>query len=133
MIFGNNDKRQKHTIPDFLHANKDLLVFVCDPKTDNIIVAYKDAMVSGQLKSADGKRLRVVKGVLTHSIFDKHIDGFLGGVSELIKLKIMDKAGNQFFKFIDGALFNVSKRLRENKREKVGRVESRVKDKVVQL
>lgn len=117
MIFG-NDNRLKKTIPEFLHANKDLLIFICDPKSDNIIVAHKDAIVTGRLKSADGKSIHVVKGVLSHSLFEKNTDLFLSGIAELIKLPMLDKAGNEFYKFIDGALFNISKNLRDRRRAK---------------
>lgn len=105
---------------DFAHANKDLLIIVCDPKSDNMMVAYKDKIVTGVIKSVQGKKQHVVKNVLYQGGFEKHIDGFLGSLVEILKVNL--KAGGHFFKFIDGALFNLSKALHKDKKPMAGAV-----------
>ncbi len=103
------------SMQDFAHRHKNLLVIICDPKTDEIQVTYKDKFVKGKIKAVDGKKLHVVKSMLLESQFDKHIDGFIGSLVETLKLSVM--AGGHFYKFLDGALFNISKAL--SKKSKV--------------
>lgn len=102
-----------YTVPDFAHAHKDLLVIVCDPKTDNIFVGYGDQIVSGRIKTALGKELNVVRNVLDHSQFKENVNPFITGIMEVLQLPL--KAGNQLYQFIDGALFAISKALRKDK------------------
>lgn len=112
-IFKKQKDVMEMTVPEFAHAHPDLLIIVCDPKTDNIFVGHNDAIVSGKIKSLEGTKMHVVKDVLQHSQFAKSIDPFLTGVLEVLKLPL--KAGNQFYQFLDGALFNISKALRKDK------------------
>lgn len=116
MFFKKKKSVTKMDISEFAHANKDLLIIVCDPKTDNIFVGYKDKVVSARMKTADGKRMRVVKNVLIHSQFKKHVDPFLHGIAQALQLPFTK--GNQFYQFLDGALFNISKALRKDKPQK---------------
>lgn len=101
----------RETVPGFAALHKDLLVIVCDPKSDNIFVGYNNFVVSAKMKSADGKKTHVVREVLKHSQFDKSIDSFLVGIMEVMRLPL--KAGSVFYNFLDGALFNISKALRK--------------------
>lgn len=112
MIF-NRDERQLYTVKEFAHANKDLLIIVADPKTDRVFATYKDRFVNGRLKSADGKKTRVVKDVLKYSHFHRSIDQYIASLVETLHLPVLK--GNQFFQFIDGAIFNIAKALRKNK------------------
>lgn len=100
---------------DFAHENHDLLVIVADPKTDQMFVAYKDRMVLGHVKSADGKKLRVVHDVVRQSAmksqFDEAIDRLMGGMVDVLKLGL--KEGNQFYSFISDVLYNFQDRSKE--------------------
>jgi hypothetical protein len=106
-MFTNRKKLNELTVPEFANRHKDLLVIVCDPKTDNMFVGYGGAMVSGKIKSATGEKLHVVKDMLAHSQFKKNINPFLTGIMEIMQLPL--KAGNLFYQFLDGAIFNISK------------------------
>lgn len=97
------------SVPEFVSANKDLLIIVADPKTDSIYVAYNNKIVAGNIKSADGKKLHLVRGVLKDSLFRKNIDLFIASIVDTIKLPL--RKGNQFFMFLDGAIFNIAKSL----------------------
>jgi hypothetical protein len=101
-------------VPDFAQKNKNLLVIVCDPKTDMIFVGKGGEMVLGRIKSADGKQMSVVKNVLDNSQFKTAVNPFIVALLEALQLPM--KAGNLFYQFIDGALFNISKALARKKK-----------------
>lgn len=92
----------------FAHENKDLLIIVGDPLTDNMFVAYKDKMVLGKIKSLDGAEQSVVRDVLKRSSvksqFDLALELFLSGFSDLLKVGLTQ--GNQFYSFISNVLFH---------------------------
>lgn len=104
-------KNSANTIPDFAHANRKLLMIICDPENDSITVCYKDRFASGKIKSATGKSTHVVKDVLKHSRFERTIGDFIGTIAETLNLPLVK--GNQFYQFIDGALYKISKALSE--------------------
>jgi hypothetical protein len=97
-----------------MHENKDLLVIICDPKTDNIYVSYKDAMAAGKIKSPTGKKLHVIKGVLRESLFKDNIDMFITGMVETLKIPL--RKGNQFMMFLDGAVYSIAKTIQQRKK-----------------
>lgn len=102
-------------VQQFAHHHQNYLVIVCDPRDDNIFVAFRNKQISGRIRSEDGLNHHVVKGVLNHSTFEREIDRFLGGLIYSIKCPLDDKKGNLFYSFIDGALFNISKALKLKK------------------
>lgn len=104
-----------YSVKEFAHANKDLLIIVCDPKTDRIFATYKDKFVNGTIKSPLGKKSKVVKDVLKYSRFNENVDQYLTAIMETLHLP-MWKA-NHFFKFIDGALYNIAKSLRKKRKD----------------
>lgn len=108
--------RNLYTIKEFGHINKDLLIIVCDPKTDRMYAMYKDRFVNAKIKTTSGKQSHVVREVLRHSQFEKNIDGFLGSLMETLQLPIMK--ANQFYQTIDGFLFAIAKSLRKKRSEK---------------
>lgn len=108
-MFTSRKKKLGMSVPEFVSANKDLLIIVADPKTDSIYVAYNNKIVAGNIKSADGKKLHVVRSVLKDSLFQKNIDLFIASIVDTIKLPL--RKGNQFFMFLDGAIFNIAKSL----------------------
>ena len=109
-------------VPDFAHAHKDLLVIVCDPKTDNIFVGYNDIVVSGRIKSAVGKRMHVVRDVLRYSQFNSGVDLLIAQIAETLKLSL--KHGRLFYQFLDGALFNIARTWKHKKERREGAIES---------
>lgn len=113
MIF-NKDERQLYTIKEFAHANKNLLIIVCDPDSDRMFVSHKDRFVNGRIKSAKGIKTHVVKDVLKYSRFHVTIDQFISSLVETLHLPVWKGGANQFFQFIDGAVFNIAKNLRKH-------------------
>lgn len=113
-------KVMPYEVPEFAQKHPELLFIVCDPKTDAIFVGHKNEMVLGNIKSADGKKMKVVRDVLDHSQFKGAINPFITGLLEALQLPL--RAGNLFYQFIDGALYNISKSLM--RRPKPGAVKS---------
>uniref|UniRef100_A0A6H1ZAY3 Uncharacterized protein n=1 Tax=viral metagenome TaxID=1070528 RepID=A0A6H1ZAY3_9ZZZZ len=105
--------RKMLNIQQFARNHRGYLVIVCDPKDDTMFMSYRGRQVSAKIKSEDGRNHKVVKGVLKHSIFEREIDRFIGGIMQGMKLSL--EHGNQFYQFIDGALFNISKSLKKKK------------------
>jgi hypothetical protein len=97
----------RNQLGEFAHENRDVLIIVGDPKTDQMFVAYKDKMVLGSIKSLDGKSMHVIKDVLRQSAmkssFDAAIDSFTGGLVDVLKVGL--EGGNQFFSHISNVLF----------------------------
>lgn len=106
-------KRKILNIQQFAHNHRNYLVIVCDPKDDTMFVSYRNKQVSARIKSEDGLNHHVVKGVLKHSIFEREIDRYIGGLVYGLKLPL--QYGSDFYKFLDGALFNISKSLKDKK------------------
>ena len=119
-IYGLFDQegRRSRRISEFCHYNRDLLVIVADPKTDKLFMSYRDKIVANQIKNAEGYKTHVVKGILSHSKFNKEIDNFIVAIMESLHLSLED--GNQFYQWIDGALFNIAKALRLDRAFKKG-------------
>lgn len=99
-------------IGEFIHDNRNMLIIVCDPKTDKLIMAYKDKIIVNQIKSVE-KTKPIVKSVLRHSTFETYIEKFISGLAQSLELSI--KEGNQFYQWIDGCLYNLSKVLSKEK------------------
>lgn len=103
-----------------MHANKDLLIIVADPKDDSVFVSYNDKHAGGKIASLKGDKPRLVKNILKSSGFDRHIDDFLISLAEAIGVKKLVDANN-FLQFLDGALFNLAKRSRTKSHKEVSR------------
>jgi len=99
----------------FLSNHKDLLIIICDPKTDKLMMSYRDKVVINKIKSATGLKTNIVKKVLKHSTFKRYIDQFIASLVESLDLSIKD--GNLFWQWIDGALFNITKAFAKTKKE----------------
>lgn len=113
-MFGPSKKEKDILLKDFLDKHlSDKLLIIADPKDDSLYMKYGKVYVLTKIKSMDGKDYKVVKNVLKHSRFKTNIDRLLGGLAEAMQLSIRD--GNEFWKWIDAALFNISKRLTINK------------------
>lgn len=99
------------TLGEFAHENRDLLIIVGDPATDEMFVAYKDRMVLGKVKSLDGQDMNVVRSVVRQSAvkskFDAAVDIFIAGMVDLLKLRLVNKSANEFFSFVTNVLFNM--------------------------
>jgi hypothetical protein len=113
-MFESREKKLSKAIPEFMHDNKDLLIIIGDPKTDTLYASYKDITVAGKIKTADGKKIRVIKEVLSASTFHERTDQFITGLMEVMQLPI--KAGNQFFQFVDGAIYNIAHAIQQRKK-----------------
>lgn len=103
-------KRKMLSIQEFAHTHRNYLVIVADPKDDTLFMSYRDKQVSGKIRSDDGRDHDVVKRVLKHSTFHSAIDRFLASL--ILRLECPIEWFSDFGKFIDGALFNISKALK---------------------
>lgn len=103
-------KSKEDRIGQFIHANRNLLIIVCDPATDKLVMAYKDKVVINKIVGFDKGAKDVVKNVLRKSSFQSNIDKFISSLSQSLELSIKD--GSEFFKWVDGALYNISKAIK---------------------
>lgn len=111
-IFSSKKKaaEQSISIGEFAHQHKDLIVIVADPKDDTIFVAYNDRFSSGRLKTSAGSNAHIVAGLMkSANLFDSNIDRFLMGLVDVLKIRHMSFAVNNFIQYLDGALYNISK------------------------
>lgn len=109
----NRDEQLMITVKEFVHANKNLLIIIADKKTDRIFVAYDDKIVNGVIKSVEGKNSHVVRDVLRFSRFNQNISQFITSIVETLHIPLTEKTVNHFFKFLDGALYNIAKATRK--------------------
>ena len=110
----NRDEHLRYSVPKFANRNKNLLIIVADPKTDRIFVTYRGAMANGRIKSTTGKNLHVVKEVLKESRFSAHADNFIVSIMETLNVSLLK--GNQFYQFLDGAIYGIGKHLAKLKK-----------------
>lgn len=99
--------KQDDRIGQFIHSHRNLLVIVCDPKTDKLMMAYKDKVVINRIVGFDKGSGHVVKNILRKSAFKSNIDKFISSLAQSLELGVKD--GNDFYKWIDGALYNISR------------------------
>lgn len=111
-----SEKTRGLEIADFANKNKDLLIIIGNPHNDNLFMAYGGLQVVNRIKSADGLRRNVVKNIVRHSTFASNIDRFLVSLMDSLQLSI--QKGNNFYQWVDGALYNVSKMLKLKKERK---------------
>lgn len=114
----NRQKKLLTDIPAFMHANKNLLIIICDPKDDRVYAGFRDHFVNGKIKSVKGKSAHVVREVLKYGRFNTAIDGFMGSIAETLQLPILK--ANNFYKFLDGAVFAIAKSLRKKRQAPKG-------------
>lgn len=120
------DKRSRlaYQIPDFAHANKDLLIIIADPKNDEIFVAYGDKMIRGRIGEAGSKQnLHVVKNILKFGRFksENGIEKFLMEILAIvIDVRKKFPANVQFFfKALHDALYSLADGLRKNEKSRL--------------
>lgn len=112
-IFKSRGDTLAQTVPDFAHAHRDLILIAMDPKTDEVFVCYQDKAVRGRIRSADGKKTRVLRALLWESQFQSSMDGVLVALVDIFKVGVRLPAFNQMAQTLDGALYNISKSLRK--------------------
>ena len=84
----------KTRITTFLADNQDMLVIVADPKSDAIVVGYKDQLAA-------------------HRLVHLSTRGSVGAVSSMLQYNQENKdAISQFLLVIDGAIHNISKAIK---------------------
>jgi hypothetical protein len=116
-MFGIKTKTEKDiAIKDFLHKHlSDKLIIIADPSDDSLYMKFGKNFVLTKIKSMDGKNHKVVKNVLKYSRFKSNIDRFLGGMIDALQLSVQN--GNQFYQWLDGALYAISKAITIKKKE----------------
>jgi hypothetical protein len=100
--------RLQTTLGDFAHENHDLLVIIADPHTDFIFAGFNDQMIFARIKNNRGKNVKVVRDLIRHSKFNTRMDQFIGSLAELLHVSL--RHGNEFYKFLDGAVYNLRNR-----------------------
>ena len=66
----NRSERLAYTIPEFTHRHRDLLIIVCDPKSDEIFMSYNDHNVRGVIGEKGGKKNQhIIRQVLKYGRF----------------------------------------------------------------
>lgn len=109
-------RKERLSISDFAHKHKHLVVIVLDPKNDQMFMAYKDRQVLNQIKSADGVKHKVVKGVMkAGGQFNSKIDMFLVPIIELLKVPLTNPHMQDLVKWMDGAVFAIGKAVKGDK------------------
>lgn len=93
-------------ISEFANAHPELLVIVANPITDRLFMSYKGRQVYNQIKNAEGKEMRVVENMLRRSTFGSHIDHFITSLVDIFQVSLLK--ANEFYKWIDGGVFNLA-------------------------
>lgn len=114
-LFTKNKKEAEAiAVGEFAHQNKHLIVIVADPKDDTIFVAYNDSFVSGRIRGMEGDKVHILRDLMASArLFDSEIDRFLMGLVEVLKIRRLSVGVNNFLQYLDGALYNISRRHRE--------------------
>lgn len=116
------------TVGEFCASNPDLLVIVCDPKSDLMQMSYKGKIVADRVVSKEGRKLGVIKKVINHSLYKKNIDSFIVRLISQMRYVSKNIAADQFFMWIGSKLEDFAKILRYEKLGKpVGKVEQPIK------
>ena len=116
------------TVGEFAASNPDLLVIVCDPKTDLMQLSYKGKIVADRVVSQEGRKLGVIRKVLNHSLYKKNIDSFIVRLVSQLRYVSKNIAADQFFMWVGSKLEDFAKVLRY---EKLGKEVSKVEQKQI--
>lgn len=117
IALGDPDQHNLYTVPKFAAAHKEMLIIVADPQSDRIFATHKGRFVNGRIRSARGRATHIVRDMLKHSQFrEDPVEAFIVSLVDTLKLPL--PKGNQFYSFIDGAIFNLAKQLRADKKAK---------------
>lgn len=111
--------RAELTMGEYAAENPDVVVMVLNPKDDSVFVGFKGKVVYGKIKSAEGKKTKVVRSLLWESQFKDSMDGILVSLVDIFKVPLRLPAFNQVAQVLDGALYNISKSLRKRTTEAV--------------
>jgi hypothetical protein len=90
-------------ISDFANSHPELLIIVGNPKSDKLFMSYGGRQVYNQIKSAEGKDLRVVQSILRRSTFGSTIDHFITALVDIFQVSLAK--GNQFYQWIDAGVY----------------------------
>jgi hypothetical protein len=107
-------RRSMTNIAAFANANKRLLIIVADPRDNTLFMAHRGQQTGGIIKSEDGTDCNVVREVLKMSKFDKNsaIDKFIAALVFHMQAPLTNPHVNNFFQWVDGALFNINKAIK---------------------
>lgn len=99
-------------IKEFLHKNKDLLIFVADPNSDWMVTAYNDrfAPVQFPFESMDKG---IVFNALRKSKFDEAVDPLMTGFEKATGIAIEDN--QQLAHIIGGSIRSIGENKQESK------------------
>ena len=98
----------------FSRVNKNVLVIIADPKTDNIIATYNNHYSAAQIKTKFLKRnTGVVKAILERE-----------GDEDKIEKKV-----SEFFQFIDAFIYQTAKEIKKAEQEKQDNITKLCQDK----
>lgn len=98
------EKSKIQEIQDFMHANKDMLIIVANPKTDLIVTGFGDHYATVQfpfVSMATG----IVFNALRKSQFNDAIDPLMVGLEKVTGIKVEDN--QQLAHIIGGSIKNI--------------------------
>lgn len=98
----------------FANEHKNIVLIALDPKTDEVLVGYKNKLVRTRIKSVTGKRGNVIKALMYESQFKDSMDGVIVALIDILKVQLRLPSFNQVANILDGALYNISKTLRKS-------------------
>lgn len=114
-LYSNRKNRLAYTVPEFMGANKDLLIIVADPKTDEVVVGFNGKLAKVALSLEGGKKDGIIKKMLKTSKFNENYGAFVVSVAQAMFEKTVSKHSRIFFSVLDGMLFNINHAIRNIK------------------
>ena len=114
-LYSNRKKRLAYTVPEFMGANKELLIIIADPKTDEIVVGFNGKLAKVSLSLEGGKKDAIIKKMLKTSKFNENFGAFTVSVAQALFEKTVSKNARIFFSVLDGMLFNINQEIRNIK------------------
>lgn len=115
------DTTRKDKIKEFLHENKDLLIFVADPKTDWMVTAFGDDFATIQFPFETMDK-GLVFNALRKSKFQESIDAFMTGIEQATGITVEDN--QQLAHIIGGSIKAIGEnrsKLSDDKKKKNGK------------
>src|SRR3990167_2959572 len=118
----------KMIVGEFAASKPELVVIVCEPKTDLMQLSYKGKIVADRVVAQEGRKLGVIRKVLNHSLYKKNIDSFIVRLVSQLRYVSKNIAADQFFMCVGSKLEDFAKVLRY---EKLGKEVSKVEQKQI--
>lgn len=125
-------RKQSDKVFEFTQNHKDLVFIVLFPGDDAMYMSYHGKYAYNRIKTTDGQRQNVVRGVMKAGQFKSKIDLFLVAILEIMKAPLTNESVQHFIKWVDGATFAIGRRLQSDKvDQEFAQFVSKEKDKII--